>query len=84
MARKVVLKREVTEKDNINQLIDRFYVKNSKKEGEAYETVSEADWQMAWALLRMAENQDKTIGALENQAVVVNKLRDLVGKDAET
>jgi len=81
MARKVELKREVTEKDNINQLIDRFYVKNSKKEGEAYVTVSDADWQLAWALLRMAENQDKMIGALGNLTKVVNKLLDLVGSD---
>jgi hypothetical protein len=80
MTRKFELPRKLSEKEKINQLIDGFYIKNGKKEGEVYETVSEADWQLAMALPRLAESFDKLTEGLaawrEQVDVVTKKLLD--------
>jgi len=76
MTRKFELPRKLSEKEKINQLIDGFYIKNGKKEGEVYETVSEADWQLAMALSRLAESFDKLtegLAAWREQVDVVTK-----------
>ena len=65
MSKKVDLDQASSEKEKINQVIDEFYVKNGKKEGEAYETVSQADWKLAWALLRLAESVDRVSAQLQ-------------------
>lgn len=81
MSRRIEINRsESSEAEKISKLIDDFYVKNSKKDGEAYQTVSEADWKLAWALQRLAESHDKLTATVDVLAGVVNKLAGVVNK----
>ena len=79
MARKIELRRAALEKEKINKLIDGFYVQNTKKEGEAYATISAADWQLAWALLRIAESLDETVSMFDKLERLVNKMVEEAG-----